>query len=60
VYPRTIEFLDSLGEANHGRAVDRLVDMHKTIMRAVRPELREKLEPLPPLVKKSKETAPWK
>ena len=49
VDPRTKEFLESLGEPNYGRAVDRLVIMHKAIMKLVKPEARMEIEPLAPL-----------
>lgn len=49
VYPKTKEYLDSLGEPNHGRAIDRLVEMHRSIVRAMKPEARMQFEPPVPL-----------
>ena len=46
VLPRTLAYLESFGEPNMGRAVDRLVEAHRSIMRAMRPELKGSFEQL--------------
>lgn len=44
-------FLESLGEPNLGRSVDRLVDMYNSMIVAIRPDLRSKFQPLAPIPK---------
>jgi hypothetical protein len=44
-FPRSIAYLESLGQPNLGRAIDTLVESHKAIMLAIRPELRDKITP---------------
>ena len=45
VFPRTTAYLETLGQPNIGRAIDSLVESHKAIMLALKPELRDKLTP---------------
>lgn len=49
VSPQTFKYLNSLGAANLGRAVDQVVDAYKAIMAAMKPEKRALFEPLPQL-----------
>lgn len=44
VMPRTLAYLESFGEANAGRAIDRLADAHKAVMRAMKPEKRTEFD----------------
>jgi hypothetical protein len=42
-YPRSKAYLESLGQPNLGRALDLLVESHKAIMLAIKPELRDRI-----------------
>lgn len=42
-YPRSLAYLESMGQPNIGRAIDALVESHKAIMLAIKPELRDRI-----------------
>jgi hypothetical protein len=44
-YPRSVAYLETLGQPNLGRALDALIESHKAIMLAIKPELRDKINP---------------
>jgi hypothetical protein len=41
VSPGSIQYLESLGQPNLGRAVDFLVESHRAIQRSIRPDLKD-------------------
>lgn len=43
VLPRTLAYLESLGQPNMGRAIDYLVESHKSIIKVVNPRVHEEL-----------------
>lgn len=44
VAPRSAAYLESMKEPNLGRAIDRLCEAHRSIMAAIKPELRSQFD----------------
>jgi len=49
VYPKTLAYLQSLGQPNLGRAIDYIAFSHMSIMRGMKAERRAQFDPPAPL-----------